>query len=69
MVGPHNANGPLSLSMLTPREAEVLRSTSQGWTNAQIATEIGTSVHAVKFHLASIFKKLGVSNRTEAAIV
>jgi DNA-binding CsgD family transcriptional regulator len=27
------------------------------------------SVHAVKFHLSSIYRKLGVSNRTEAAVV
>jgi len=53
---------------LTPRETDVLRRTSLGRTNAQVAAEIGTSVHAVKFHLASVFRKLGVSNRTEAAV-
>jgi len=53
---------------LTPRETEVLRHTSLGRTNAQVAAEIGASVHAVKFHLGSIFRKLGVSNRTEAAM-
>ena len=34
----------------------------------QVAGELGVSVHAVKFHLASVFKKLGVRNRTEAAV-
>ncbi len=39
---------------------------SQGMTNSQIATELSVSTHAVKFHLASIYRKLGVANRTEA---
>jgi DNA-binding NarL/FixJ family response regulator len=33
-----------------------------------VAEELGVSVHAVKFHLASIFRKLDVHNRTEAAV-
>ena len=43
-----------------------MQCTSQGMTNAQIALELGVTTHAVKFHLASIYRKLGVSNRTEA---
>jgi DNA-binding CsgD family transcriptional regulator len=58
-----------SLEALTPREAEVLRFTSAGRTNAQVAGDVGLSVHSVKFHLASIYRKLGVRNRTEAAAV
>jgi DNA-binding CsgD family transcriptional regulator len=40
-----------------------------GLTNAQIATRLGVSVHGVKFHLASVFRKLGVVNRTEAVVI
>ena len=54
---------------LSPREFEVLRMATQGMTNAQIAAQMGVTVHAVKFHLASIYRKLGVANRTEAAVV
>lgn len=43
-----------------------MQCTSLGMTNAQIANELGVTTHAVKFHLASIYRKLGVSNRTEA---
>lgn len=57
----------VSLTGLTAREQEVLRRTSLGQTNAQIAAGLGVTVHAVKFHLGSIFRKLGVRNRTEAA--
>jgi DNA-binding CsgD family transcriptional regulator len=56
-----------AISDLTPRELEVLRRTATGRTNADVATELGVTVHAVKFHLASIFRKLEVHNRTEAA--
>lgn len=39
-----------------------------GLTNSQIAKGLGVSIHAVKFHLASVYRKLGVANRTEAAV-
>jgi DNA-binding CsgD family transcriptional regulator len=58
-----------ALDVLTPREAQVLSLTSQGRTNLQVAGDLGVTVHSVKFHLASVYKKLGVRNRTEAAAV
>jgi DNA-binding CsgD family transcriptional regulator len=54
---------------LSPREVEVLAMTSEGHTNLGIAKRLGLSIHAVKFHLASIYRKLGVTNRTEASFV
>ena len=42
--------------------------TSEGMTNSEIAVRMQVTVHAVKFHLASIYRKLGVANRTEAAV-
>jgi DNA-binding NarL/FixJ family response regulator len=39
-----------------------------GMTNPQIASRLELSVHAIKFHLASIYRKLGAANRTEAAV-
>jgi len=41
---------------------------SSGLTNNEIARRLEVSVHGVKFHLASIYRKLGVANRTEAAV-
>jgi DNA-binding CsgD family transcriptional regulator len=38
-------------------------------TNVEVAGRLGVGVHAVKFHLASIYRKLGTSNRTEATSV
>ena len=57
------------LLALTARETEVLHRTALGQTNAEVAAGLGVSVHAVKFHLSSIFRKLSVSNRTEATAV
>jgi DNA-binding CsgD family transcriptional regulator len=53
---------------LSPRELEVLAITSAGCSNTEIAKRLNVTVHAVKFHLGSVYRKLGVSNRTEAAI-
>lgn len=57
-----------ALARLTPRELEVLRLVSAGMTNAEAARRLELSVHAIKFHLASIYSRLGVANRTEAAV-
>lgn len=50
---------------LTSRETEVLHMMTAGLTNREIATVLGISEHTVKFHIASIFGKLGTSTRTE----
>ena len=55
-------------SALSRREAQVLQLMTEGMTNRQIAGHLSVTVHAVKFHLASIYRKFGVHNRTEAAV-
>jgi DNA-binding CsgD family transcriptional regulator len=60
-------NGGQHLAQLTDRERQVLQLAASGETNAEIAATLGVTVHAVKFHLGSIFRKLGVVNRTSAA--
>lgn len=54
---------------LSAREREVLAMAALGLTNGKIAVQMHVTIHAVKFHLASIYRKLGVTNRTEAAFV
>ena len=51
---------------LTPREIEVLEALALGLSNRAVASRLGLSENTVKFHVASIYGKLGVSTRTQA---
>ena len=52
--------------LLTPREIEVLGAIGDGLTNKAIARRLDISLHTVKFHIESLFRKLGARTRTEA---
>ncbi|HET6383911.1 MAG TPA: response regulator [Armatimonadota bacterium] len=58
-----------SVEELTEREREVLRLIFAGMRNKQIANALSISEQTIKFHVANIFQKLGVSSRTEAVNV
>jgi DNA-binding NarL/FixJ family response regulator len=51
---------------LTQREMEILHLLSRGLANKQIAESLKISPHTVKFHIGSIYQKLGATNRAEA---
>jgi|SRR5262245_9605416 len=53
-------------ALLTPRELEVLAAIADGDTNKAIARRLDISLHTVKFHVESLFRKLGARTRTEA---
>jgi len=53
-------------ALLTPREIEILDGIGQGLTNKMIARRLQISLHTVKFHVESVFRKLGVRSRAEA---
>lgn len=55
-----------AIESLTAREREVLEMLGEGASNKAIAYGLNISEHTVKFHVASIFGKLGVNTRTEA---
>jgi len=52
---------------LTKREREILQLASEGHSNAQLARMLWVTEQTVKFHLSNVYRKLDVSNRTEAA--
>ena len=52
---------------LTEREATILSALARGLSNEAIGKELFVAEQTVKFHLTNIYRKLGVSNRTEAA--
>jgi DNA-binding CsgD family transcriptional regulator len=54
---------------LTPRELEVLALLAEGQGNKQIAGRLRISEHTVKFHVASVFEKLGAGTRAEAVAI
>ncbi len=59
---------PTEKPQLTPREADVLRLVRQGLANKQIARRLGISERTVKAHLTSVFQRIGVPDRTQAAL-
>jgi DNA-binding NarL/FixJ family response regulator len=59
---------PFLFEELTSRELEVLSLLVEGLTNKAIAQRLGISEHTVKFHINTIFRKLGAQSRTEAVV-
>jgi LuxR family maltose regulon positive regulatory protein len=53
---------------LTPREMDVLRLLCEGYSNKQIAVDLTVSINTVKKHTSTIYSKLGVRNRAQAAL-
>jgi DNA-binding NarL/FixJ family response regulator len=53
---------------LTQRESEVLRQLAHGLTNKEIAQSLTISYETVKEHVQHILRKIGVSDRTQAAV-
>ena len=51
---------------LTRREAEILELVAEGYSNGRVAKVLWVTDQTVKFHLSNIYRKLGVTNRTEA---
>jgi len=63
------SNGRRSEYSLTQREHDILALLSEGRSNREIAGALYLSEKTVKAHLAAIFRKLGVTNRTQAAMM
>jgi len=56
-----------SVARLTRREVEILRLVAEGNSNPDVARLLWITDHTVKFHLANIYRKLGIRNRIEAS--
>jgi DNA-binding NarL/FixJ family response regulator len=60
--------GERLIAHLSPRETEVLQLLAKGLSNKEIAAQLGLVVGTVKIHVANVFSKLGVSDRTQALV-
>lgn len=57
--------GPQALRTLSPRELDVLTELARGRRNQEIAARLHVTEHTVKFHVANILAKLGMSSRAQ----
>ena len=68
MINDHDAYKAVDLGRLSRRQQEILAMTADGLPNKEIAARLSIAEGTVKAHMHSIFKVLGVSNRTQAVI-
>lgn len=68
MLQANRRQKPRSAVEITDRELEVLRAVHRGLANKQIARELHISERTVKAHLTHIFQRIGVTDRTQAAL-
>jgi two-component system, NarL family, response regulator LiaR len=68
LVDALGSDRPEEAAELTPREQEVLELIGRGYANKRIALELGISEKTVKTHVSHVLAKLGVSDRTQAAL-
>ena len=59
----------VKIATLTPQQYRVLCYLREGWLNKQIGYEMGITEATIKAHITAIFRKLGISNRTQAVIM
>ncbi|MGY6703846.1 response regulator transcription factor [Roseinatronobacter sp.] len=63
------ASDTLSATALTARELEVLKALCDGKTNKEIARDLGLREPTIKLHVKTLYRRLGASNRTQAAMM
>ena len=68
-ASPQQQPATILTAKLTEREVEVLRRVGRGLSNAEIAGQLHLSEGTVRNHISAIFAKLGVTDRTQAAIL
>ena len=65
---PLHADATFDWYLFTSREIEILKLVASGLSNKQIARRLGSSPNTIRNHIYTVFRKAGVSNRTELAL-
>lgn len=68
-IDEHDLTAARRFASLSPQQLRILAMIVQGRLNKQIAGELGVSEQTVKIHVSTIFRKLGVATRTQAAVL
>jgi DNA-binding NarL/FixJ family response regulator len=68
-VASEEKNLAAKIATLTPQQYRVICHLREGWLNKQIGYELGVTEATIKAHITAIFRKLGISNRTQAVIM
>ena len=68
LLAERQVRAPADAMDLTAREREVLTLVVEGLANKQIARRLGISEKTVKGHLTNLFQRIGVADRTQAAL-
>jgi DNA-binding NarL/FixJ family response regulator len=68
-AGPEEVDLQARIASLTPSQLRILEGLKAGRLNKQIAFDLGVTEATIKAHLTSVFRKLGVQNRTQAVIL
>lgn len=68
-AGPEEVDLQERIASLTPSQLRILEGLKAGRLNKQIAFDLGVTEATIKAHLTSVFRKLGVQNRTQAVIL
>lgn len=69
MTAVENAPGNPLADKLSPRELEVLKGLTEGKSNKEIARDLDITEPTVKLHMKTLFRKVGATNRTQAAMI
>ncbi|ETA51868.1 response regulator transcription factor [Ponticoccus alexandrii] len=69
MTAPEKTETHPLVEKLTPRELQVLEGLSQGKSNKEIARDLDLTEPTIKLHMKTLYRKLDVNNRTQAAII